>query len=180
MEMRRIILTGAHGTGKTTVLNLFKSTGYPTITEVVRKLNKEKGVKINEQGDGEGQQAIFNEYFKLLGRQWDYVSDRGLTDVLAYTAYLVKHGQIDQSVYEAQLKLFKKFQEENTDILYCFFPIEFEIEDDSVRSTKKEFQKEISDIIKHNLSICETQWIEVHGTPEERFRQILEMAGPNL
>ena len=180
MEMRRIILTGAHGTGKTTVLNLFKSAGYPTITEVVRKLNKEKGVKINEQGDSDGQQAIFNEYFKLLGRQWDYVSDRGLTDVLAYTAYLVKHGQIDQSVYETQLKLFKKFQEENTDILYCFFPIEFEIEDDSVRSTKKEFQKEISDIIKHNLSICETQWIEVHGTPEERFRQILEMAGPNL
>ena len=183
MKHKRIILTGAHGTGKTTVLEYFDNLEYPVITEVVRKLNKEGGIKINEQGDQSGQQAIFNAYYELL-KQPKYVSDRGLTDVVAYTKYLVDHGNIDAGVLESQLDQLKKFHEENPDILYCFFPIEFDIEDDNVRSTDQDFQQDISNNIRWVISYLATEtksgieWIAVHGTPEERFDQILQVADP--
>lgn len=183
--IKRIILTGSHGTGKTTVLNMFKESGYPVVTEVVRKLNREDGIKINEQGDRAGQQTIFNTYYELL-KQPEYVSDRGLTDVVAYTKYLVDHKKVDSDVLESQLSWLKKFHEGNPDILYCFFPIEFGIEDDAVRSTEQGFQKEVNDNIKWIISYLATEtdsgieWITVHGEPEERFNQILEMVGPDL
>ena len=58
---KRIILTGSSGTGKTTVLNLFKEAGYPVITEVVRNLIKTKGITINKEGTDETQMMVFNE-----------------------------------------------------------------------------------------------------------------------
>ena len=58
--MKRLIFTGAQGTGKTTILNHFKNEGYNVITEVVRNLSKE-GVKINEMGDESSQARIYDE-----------------------------------------------------------------------------------------------------------------------
>ena len=66
---KRIILTGAQGTGKTTVLNLFKEAGWPVITEVVRKLHKEQGIGINRDGNGNTQQMVFNAYNELLAAE---------------------------------------------------------------------------------------------------------------
>ena len=174
---KKIILTGAHGTGKTTVLNIFEESGWPVITEVVRRLNKDAGVKINEDGDCSGQQAIFDTYKELL-QQDNYVSDRGLTDVIAYTKYLCDEGKIDKSLFEEQFEQFKEFHKNNSDILYCFFPIEFDIEDDNVRSTAKEFQKKVNDNIRWIISeigmTSDTgiNFITVSGTPEERFQMI--------
>lgn len=175
----RIILTGAHGTGKTTVLNMFEKAGWSVITEVVRRLNKDAGVKINEDGDSSGQHVIFDTYKELL-QQDKYVSDRGLTDVIAYTKYLCDTGKLDHSLFEEQLDTFKKFHDENPDILYCFFPIEFDIEDDNVRSTAKDFQKRISDNIRWIISEVGMtsnkgiDFITVSGTPEKRFQTIIE------
>lgn len=81
----KIILTGAHGTGKTTILEHYKSQ-YPVITEVVRTLMRE-GVKINEMGDEEGQKIIFDTHIKLLSSNDQFIADRGPTDALAYTIY---------------------------------------------------------------------------------------------
>lgn len=176
---KRIILTGAHGTGKTTVLNMFEKADWPVITEVVRCLNKDAGVKINEDGDRSGQHIIFDTYEELL-QQDKYVSDRGLTDVIAYTKYLCDEGKIDKSLFDEQMERFKKFHNENPDILYCFFPIEFDIEDDNVRSTAKDFQKQINDNIRWVISEVGMtsdegiDFITVSGTPEERFQTIMK------
>ena len=61
----KIVVTGAQGTGKTTMLNLFKDKFDEVITEIVRNLSKQ-GVKVNELGDCEGQIRIFDEYSNLL------------------------------------------------------------------------------------------------------------------
>lgn len=180
MNNTRIILTGAHGTGKTTVLNMFKEHGYPVITEVVRTLHNENGVKINEVGDDEGQAMIFDKYQELLSSHEPYVSDRGLTDVLAYTGYLYTRNCVSKNVLVDQLIAFEEFNRANKDVLYFYFPIEFEIEDDNVRSIDKEFQKEVDDNIKHTLHSYNINYHKVHGTPEERFQQILEISGIEL
>ena len=100
--MSKFIFNGAQGTGKSTILRELESKGYEVVTEVVRNLSK-KGVKINKDGDEKGQKKIFNEYLNIFNSKDNYVSDRGLIDVVAYTVYLVRHGKISEKFVDKQL-----------------------------------------------------------------------------
>lgn len=171
--MYRIVFTGAQSTGKTTVLNELKETGANIITEVVRQLNK-KGVKINKDGDEKGQNKIFKVYKDLLS-EWDkngYISDRGLLDVMAYTKYLVDHGNCSKTVLDKQMKQFAKFRSENPDIMYCYFPIEFDVVADGVRDTDEEFRKEIDKNIQNIMKQMGITPIKITGTVEERVIKV--------
>lgn len=163
----RIILTGSQGTGKSTVLNHYKGT-YPVITEVVRNLSK-KGVKINEMGDEEGQKKIFNEYVKLFKKK-NFISDRGLTDVYAYSLYHFDQGKL--SLDELSREAGKIDELKKEDILWVYFPIEFDVVDDGVRSTDEEYRKYIDETIKQTLDSFGIKYITVRGTVEERIKQI--------
>lgn len=163
----RIILTGSQGTGKSTVLNHYKGT-YPVITEVVRNLSK-KGVKINEMGDEEGQKKIFNEYVKLFKKN-NYISDRGLTDVYAYSLYHFDQGKLSLDELSREAGEIDELKKE--DILWVYFPIEFDVVDDGVRSTDEEYRKYIDETIKQTLDSFDIKYITVHGTVEERINQI--------
>lgn len=171
--MKRIILTGAQGTGKTTILNHFKEQGMNCITEVVRNLAKE-GVKINEMGDEEGQRKIFDTYVDLLSQKESYISDRGLTDVMAYTMYLNKGSNMDSLFFEQMIKL-QVFMDDNKDIIYCYFPIEFAVVNDGVRSMDEEFRKKVDVNIKKILEVNKIPYHTITGTVEERIKQLEEL-----
>lgn len=169
--MKRIIFTGAQGTGKSTILNYFKDKGMNCITEVVRNLSKE-GIKINELGDEEGQQKIFNTYAELLSEQKDYISDRGLTDVLSYTNYLMKEGSVSIQFGVNQYIDLISFLQNNPDVIYCYFPIEFGVVDDGVRSTNEEFRNYIDVQIKAILDRYVRDYYTITGTVNDRIKQI--------
>lgn len=171
MDMNRIIFTGAHGTGKTTILNEFKNKGKNVITEVVRNLAKD-GVKINEMGDEKGQKKIFSTYEKLLSEQTEYISDRGLIDVLAYSMHLNKKGLVSDKLVKSQFNALKKFVKNNQDIIYCYFPIEFDVVDDGVRSLDEDYRKEIDDNIKEILISLGAPWVTVRGGVEARVNMV--------
>ena len=118
--MSKIVFTGAQGTGKTTILEKFKEDGYDVITEVVRKLAKQ-GININKDGDENGQQTIFNVYKGLLSSKDNYVSDRCLIDVTAYTIYLNKQGKVSDDFTNEILRQLHQVTTQNTDIIYCYF-----------------------------------------------------------
>lgn len=173
--MKRIILTGAQGTGKSTVLNHFKENGWNCITEVVRNLAKE-GVKINELGDEEGQTRIFNAYYDLLSKKESYISDRGLTDVMAYTIYLNNEMGVNLNALALEQMIdFQYFSKQNEDIIYCYFPIEFPVVDDGVRSVNEEFRSIVDGTIKSILDLSGIKYYTISGTVEERIKQLEEI-----
>lgn len=171
MNMNRIIFTGAQGTGKTTILNDFRNRGKNVITEVVRNLAKE-GIKINEMGDEKGQKKIFNTYEKLLSEQVEYISDRGLIDVLAYTMHLNKKGLVSDKLVKSQFNALKKFVKNNQDIIYCYFPIEFDVVDDGVRSLDEDYRREIDNNIKEILISLGAPWVTIRGGVEARVNMV--------
>lgn len=171
MNMNRIIFTGAQGTGKTTILDEFRNQGKNVITEVVRNLAKE-GVKINEMGDEKGQKKIFSTYEKLLSEQVEYISDRGLIDVLAYTMHLNKKGLVSDKLVKSQFNALKKFVKNNQDIIYCYFPIEFDVVDDGVRSLDEDYRREIDNNIKEILISLGTPWVTIKGSVEARVNTV--------
>lgn len=167
----KIIFCGSQGTGKTTVLNRFRNEGWNVITEVVRILAREEGVKINELGDEEGQLKIFNKYKELLNTQKDYISDRGMPDVIAYTHYLVSEGKVHPSVLWNQLDDLTYFIDSNNPLI-CYFPIEFPVVNDGLRSTDEEFRSTIDSNIKSILDNEKIPYITVKGTVDERVNMI--------
>lgn len=172
--MSRIILTGAQGTGKTTILNHYKNQQYNIITEVVRNLAK-KGVPINENGTYEGQNIIFQEYKRLLSSKEDYMSDRGLTDVFGYSLYLQYINPWDCSVnklVEHQKVELVDFLSKNPDVIFCYFPIEFPVENDGVRSVDEEYRKLIDRNIKFILDELSIPYYTISGELDKRLAQM--------
>lgn len=172
--MNRIVFTGAQGTGKTTVLNIFKERGKNVITEVVRNLSSDLKIKINKNGDEEGQNIIFNEYKKLLSQITldGYISDRCLIDVFAYTKHLFETNKVSEDFVIKQLNEIKQFVKDNPDIIYCYFPIEFPVVDDGVRDTDEEYRKYIDNNIREIIKILGVNVVTITGTVEERVNKL--------
>jgi len=169
--MVRIILTGTHGTGKTTILNHYRDE-LPVVTEVVRTLTKQ-GLKINEMGDEEGQKLIFDTHIKNLSEKHDYISDRGPTDAMAYTMYhYTEQGKISATELAREATELANFIEKNPDIIWCYFPVEFPVVDDGVRSTEEKFRKYVNDEIKSILERYHVKYHVITGTVEERIKTI--------
>ena len=168
----KILLCGASGTGKTTVLNEFKKHGWDVQTEVVRTLMKEKGIKINELATEEGQAMIMETISKQIGENDYFVADRCWFDALAYTKWSSDHGKFSKQFYEDQYaEGILAFTNDMDKTLIVYFPIEFPLVKDGVRSEDENYRKEVDENIKKLLD----PWphITVHGSVEERVFQIV-------
>lgn len=91
-----IILTGAMGAGKTTVLNLLRTAGYKCINEPAREILKEER-GINGMGVPEKDANLFNQLMleRMIDKYNEYLEskevtifDRGIADIIAYAELL--------------------------------------------------------------------------------------------
>lgn len=170
---KRIILTGAQGTGKTTLMNELAKDGTHTISHI-RKTAKEFGIDISTATE-EGQKLLFKTLKKELSSKKNYISDRGLTCVAAYTFDKAVSGTISKKTADKQYMDIVKFMKDNPDILTVYIPVEFEeIEDDGERSIDKLFQQKIDFLIRNILESANIPFITVTGSLEERVAQIKE------
>ena len=145
-------LVGSHGTGKTTLLKELlkvKSEIYVTdgFSRPVKNIKKELNLSKEQE------QKVINELTK-----WNwinnvnnpiYYSTRSIVDAIVYTEVLFPNIDVSD-LYEA----FELYN--NPKLNWFYIPIEFELEDDQVRFTDQDLQKEIDKrmiefMVKHNI-----------------------------
>lgn len=176
--MKKFCFTGTQGTGKTTVLTEVKKE-FPeleVITEVVRRLVKEQGIKINEEGEVKTQKLIFDCYSSLINKE-GFLSDRCIIDVMAYTTYLARNTKEPLAtefkwVLRDQHRFLSNNKKKIGEIFY--FPIEFPVVADGVRSIDEGFRKEIDSYIKGILQSYEIPFTTVRGTVKQRCDIVLK------
>jgi predicted ATPase len=83
-QKKRIILTGAQGVGKTTLMNALATDGTKTLS-IAREQAIEAGWSPETGSSEEYQKKLFAALLKAVSSKRNYVSDRGLSCVAAYT-----------------------------------------------------------------------------------------------
>lgn len=181
----KINFVGAQGTGKTTLLEtarkdeVFKD--FQFCTEIVRDLVKKKNLSINESGNAKSQKVFFDAYNKILNKD-GYISDRCIIDVHAYTNYLYDYKSSNsekefQSLYKEILRensILKSLNKDSFGII-IYFPIEFELVDDGIRSLNVYFQECIDQYIVNTLNKYQLPFYTIRGSVEQRLKQLKEI-----
>ncbi len=168
----KLCLLGAHGTGKSTLINHFRDK-YNVIDGIARKCIKQ-GCSSSELGTYESQEQIFDSYLHALEKD-DYISTRSVLDVLAYTAWLTRNKKIHFVQYASQLQRTVSWWIRNPEVIVCYVPIEFDIENDGTRSTDTGYQYEIDKEMKNVLEQFSIPYFTIAGTPKKRIKQLEEI-----
>lgn len=166
--MIKVILTGSHSTGKTTVVeklkkeDFFQKSSFDFFGEVFRGLLK-KGFKLNKQSNLETQLFGFNKYSEALIETTNRVFDRSLIDVLAYTNYLVnKKGSLSLKFLMALEQLSVEILDElilrGGDSLFIFYFKPMFFIKDGVRDEDKKYQQEIDKLISFYMNFFDERY----------------------
>ena len=167
----KVLFTGAQGTGKTSVMEALPAS-WPKIKGVTRKTIADNNLTINKDSTERSQSAIFDAYSDVLSVDKDFISERSLFDVLAFTQYQFCLGKVSEKVFLEQLEQTKKFVQDNPDALYIYFPVEFAPKSDGQRSTDPEYQQAIDALIRWMLGVFRVKYVKITGSVSERCRQI--------
>jgi nicotinamide riboside kinase len=158
----KVIISGAQCVGKTTLINdipdEFKSM---IIKEQIRELVNTYGVKHDLETNDESQMMFFDIYNDIFNQRKDYISDRGMLDVVAYTKYFVLTGNCSNDTYQTMLERFKKIDKDG--VHYVYIPIEFPATEDGFRNTKEEYRKGVNRCLCEVMSECGIEPYVVKG-----------------
>ena len=151
----KIVLVGAQSTGKTSVMNALpdelKKYG---IREVIRNMTaQDPTVHINENGDDWSQNRFFFEYLYLFAKYPDYISDRGLLDVCAYTLWLYRTGKVSHDTYEKQQYILHDWIKTHPDVIHIYFPASyFGVVDDGYRDANEANRQAVDECVRQVIT----------------------------
>lgn len=173
----RLALAGAHGTGKTTLLNALRErpefaevTFLPEITRII----KQQGFAINEAGNLDTQILVMNTHMTNLLCNKNFIVDRCLIDGYVYTHYLFNHEEVPEDMEEYASFLLRSYVYQYDRIFYL--PVEFDLHDDGVRSVNPEFRTEIERIFKFVVPAATKYGAKITtltGSVSERVEQVI-------
>ena len=142
----RVVLCGSHSTGKTTLLPHFPE--LKIIPEFARELFK-KGYPLNQKTTQEGQTLIFNKSLEALLTEDNFIADRSLIDVYAYTINSENYIETWTKFYMHNniLRHFHKYDK----VIYVPIVPEVDLAMDGVRDADQEYRKKIDTDIQYYL-----------------------------
>lgn len=166
------VLVGAHGVGKTTLLNQLRLRNRKFfITDGFSRPVKQ--ALVDNPNSGVLEQRILNEltlwgWNTYLGQ--NVISGRSLIDSLVYTRYYWGEkgwiGELD--------RLERFFDKTKEKVKYFYIPIEFDLEDDGVRYVNQTDQKNIDRELQLFLKEKDLTFTIVKGTVEQRIEILNE------
>ena len=168
----RIAIIGSHGVGKTTLsVKLSNHFGFARIPDIVREAHEKKFV-INEETPPESQFWILSKMIELeRNTPESWIADKTLFDNIIYGNVILKDQKVKDVISDIVIK------EARYDAM-LYFPIEFAIADDGLRSLNSEFQARIDRSYIEFLNQNNFSYCTVRGSVEERFRQALAIIEP--
>lgn len=195
-KVDRIILIGAHGTGKTTLANkLNELLGITVVESVSREFHKD--MKYLEDA------SILDKRISTFTRtsalqnvmcsmsRWDYMRWIDMDEAIIMTrcpldtiAYAGADANVSDDIYIQNLNILKENQEFMDSLkssLFVYLPIEFGIEDDGTRPMDKMFQKKVDACMRNLMYEFQITPLVVTGTVKERVEQIIvKMVGKDF
>jgi hypothetical protein len=169
----KVWFTGSHGVGKTTQLNYFIQL-HPefNVLDVERRDLHSKGIiNLNKRATPWDEIVIAgNVMLGILSTPAPFISDRSWICKCAYSQALPFEEEFLAAWHYINIRSFPGVAE---DELYVYFPPIFPIEDDGVRSTDPEYQKEVDYYVQFYLDYFQIPHVILLGeTIQDRHFEI--------
>lgn len=179
--VKRIVITGGPGTGKTVLVKLLEAMGYPCFHEIIRELTQEAQNELSEEIQDTNPLAFVSDPLSfnkklLYGRVSQFKNaqelqcpvvfyDRGIPDVLAYMNYF------KQAVDESFIEPGRTLRYDNVILLPPWKEIYHQ---DNERLENFEQACELHHHLKHQYTALGYFPITLEtGTPEFRLKRLL-------
>lgn len=171
----RISLSGAQCTGKTTLMSQIENAPelfekFTLIKEVVRTIKEREGdnFEFNKSGDFKSQEMILAEHHRNVLRHNCFITDRGAFDAFAYATKNYMDGKFTFREWKIFETIFGSTQSKY-DVTF-YLPIGMiPMEDDSVRDTDIEYQKQMHEIYMWIAAEYGIELIILNDPLDERF-----------
>lgn len=193
----RIILIGAHGTGKTTLANaLAEVIETPVVESVAREV--QKNIKYLENNDiidvtNQSKNNLADAYQNVLCSmsRWDFMRwvKTGIPCIMTRCpldtiAYAMADEKVSTEIVESNRLVLdndEEFIDAIKNSLFVYIPIEFGIENDGIRPVDVTFQHQVDAAMRKLIYDFEIVPLVVTGSVEERMEAILvKVVGANV
>lgn len=188
-EFDRIILIGAHGTGKSTLANkLSEMIELPVVESVAREFNKDWkymvdcGMFFSNMMTESSKRGVKQNILCSMSR-WDFMRwvNTGIPVIMTRCpldtlAYAKADTTIDHNIYKQNLEILsqsEEFKEALKHSLFIYLPIEFPIENDGERPMDDTFQKAVDQAMRELIYDFKITPLVVTGSVKERVEQVL-------
>lgn len=176
----KILLVGAHGTGKTTLAKeIQKIYPYCSIIDGIHRKAKQDGFEINKTGDIISQIETVRRYLQIVNK----INDKGcfisLDSIIRQTAYAICNCLPKEVI--GLMKELCYIEREHFAGVAFYIPIEFPLEKDGVRNTELRFQKDVDIELKKLLNEIysfegNNLYFIITGDVQQRVRKVCELS----
>jgi deoxyadenosine/deoxycytidine kinase len=170
----KIGVTGAQGTGKSTLLESIRTSnelpGHLFCVETTRWVQS-LGFDINEAGGDLTQLMIMYRHIEVMNVP-NFITDRTVIDGYVYTKWLYEQGRVSRSVYDFATIVFER-EVERLDYIFFIEP-EFDLIGDGVRSTDASWRDSIHNSMVDTIAEFNIPVIKLTGSVEARTKQFLK------
>lgn len=179
--MKKILITGVFASGKTSLIDLLKTTlegqgkQVSVIGEVARKCPFNLNQKQNLMSTSWLVMAQIKNEITISEDSVDYIIfDRGLPDIIAHTEYILKEGS-DELYYFRMLEGLGKASINNYDHIFLSMRSDaFNIHVDEIRVDNVKYQEELENLHVNYLDRTKVNYITLKEKNSDRLIQILE------